>query len=468
MLYFLIMESTQRLALVEALGPPNEGLRPSMDFMQEMWDTYHVELGALLGRSALERPYGGQQLTIAEQFFREALQREALLTADLMEINRTIMNIAIERALLHPDRIRGSYEVITDCQKNPATRLTLDTHDWLRGFTQDVLFNPAMQRTMETGLVRADIGKSKQVIDYMLQRKQKAYADHDRLVVELSEDEAAARRWTPSFCWLPPAEQDLLLVNDRSGYHMPQDLQGESPPSKIMAFQKLSPYEQRFGLLLGLLDIAGAQGDRVQNGSMTLTEPVVTIFKALVEAHMAPVPPGLSEQETALYKSDLYRKFRGEQLGFSFDQPDGRALIRACCNFNYSTPRQADLLQDVVQNDMRTNDRKKLLELLSYTGFETEGYAWIMYLPALLIRYKEKLQDKGVPERQALDAALTLAAQTYAAATEQQINLRPGVVIVAGDLVRAFEKDPRVPLTQRIIIDSISPTEARARFAEAA
>lgn len=460
------MNGEQCFALAERLGPPNEGLRPSMEFMQEMYDTYHVELNALIGRSALERPYGEQQLTIVEQFFRETLHREALLTADLMEVNRTIMNIAMERALLHPDVIRGSYEVITDCQTNLSTRLTLETHDWLRHLTQGVIFDTTRQRTMETGLMRADIGKSKQVIEYMRTRKQKIYADHDRLVVELSEDEEAARRWTPSFCWLPAEEQELLLNNDRSGYHMPQDLQGESPASKLMAFQELTQEEQLFGLLLGLLDIAGAQGDRIQNGSVTLNEPVVVVFRALVEAHMASVPYNFSKQEAALYKNELYRQFRGEQMGITFDQTYGRELIRLGCNLNYTNATQANFMQNVVANNMQPLDRYNLLELLSYTGFESAS-AWIMYLPALLTRYQEKLRDKGVPSHEALDAALTLAARTYAAAKEQ-VDLSPGVVIVAGDLVRAFEKDPRIPLTQPILIDPISPTEARASFELAA
>lgn len=460
----LTMNVEQRHSLATILGPPNEGLRPGMDFMQEMWDTFHVEIGALIGRSALERPYDEQQLTIAEQFFTERSPERTLLTADLMEVNRTIMNIFIGRALLHPDAIRGSYEVITDCQ-NPAIRLTHPKHDWLRGFARDIL--ETRQRTMETGLMRADIGKSKQVIDYMRTRKQKIYADHDRLVVDLSEDAVAARRWTPSFCWLPAEEQQLLLNIDRSGYHMPQDILGESPISKWVAFQKLSKEEQRFGLLLGLLDIAGAQGDRVQNGSKTLVEPTVTSFQALVKAHMTPVPAGYSDQEAVLYKSDIYRQFRGEQLGISFDQPYGHELIRLCCNLIYDTPDQAAFTQDVVKRDMEAEDREDLLELMAFTGFEPEGHAWIMYLPALIKRYKEKLEDKGRSPREALDAGLTLAAHTYAAAKEQ-IDLSPGVVIVAGDLVRAFEKDPRIPLTQRIRIDSISPTEAKASFELAA
>ncbi len=460
------MDRRQGLELAHRLGPPNERLRPGMDFMSEMYHAYHTELNALVGRSALERPYGEQQLTIAEQFFRETLLRESLLTADLMEVNRTIMNVYLQRALLDPDPIRGSYEVITDCQKDPATRLTLDTHAWARGYTYSVLWNDTRRTTMEAGQMRTDLGKAHLVADYMRERG-KVYADHDRLLLELSEDIVAVRRWNPSFCWLPPGEQHLLRTLDRTGYHMPQDLQGESPVSRTLAFQELTTEEQHFGLLLGLLDIAGAQGDRVQNGSRTLTEPVVSSFRALVEARTAATPPHLSKQEAALFRTNLYRQFRSDQMGLSLNQPLGPELVRLGCNLNCSDPEQAQFMVRVMEQSMHFQDQADLLELLGYTGFESGGHAWIMYLPALITRYKEKLEDKGEPAHIALDAGLTLAARTYAAAKEQ-IDLSPGVVIVAGDLVRAFEKDPRIPQTHTIKIDSISPTEAKARFVLAA
>lgn len=456
------MDEKLRVATLERVGPPDEELRPTMGFMVEMYSRFQVELDALVGRSALDRPYNEQQLTIAEEFYRDVLGRRALLTEDLMEVNRTLMNIASDRAILDPDRARG-HRFITGCQKNAAIRLTPETHDWLCGFAANTLATPQRREAMEVGLIDADLGKSEVIQDDLRTRFGWEYADHDRLLVDLMSKPGLARRWTPSFYRLPEDSQATILNNYRSGLHVPQAQQGESPAAKFVKFLELPQADQDFGLLLGLLDIAGAEGDRVQNGSVTLNEPVVSAFRMLVQAVRRQEEGGATLEERALFVEREYLRLRAVAWGLDVDAPNGRALARLGCNLRFSRPKELQDLVEVIDNHMAPQDRANLLELLNYTGLEPDGSVWIMYLPALIRRYAEELQKRQVPPVDAWDIALTLAARTYQAAKEQ-IDISAGVVVVAGPLVKSLEKDPATFLKSRIHIHSINETEARAEF----
>jgi hypothetical protein len=441
---------------------PPELRRPGMAFMAEMHGKYHVELGALEGRSALDRPYHDRDITIAQRFWRDVLHRDALFPEDLMEIDRTLMNVFNGRTLLLPDR-RISHAVITDCQTNPAIRLTEVRHGWLSNFAYRITPDAESWQTMETGLFGMDLGKSENLRKDMELRRGLSYADHDRLLLDLMEDTEAAQRWYPSFFGLSNGGQATLRRIWESGYHMPQSFQGENLPVHMVKFLQMSTRDQLFGLHMGLLDISGAEGDRVQNGSVTLNEPVVAAFQTLVEALLSRPAGGATGSVLALHIESTYLRNRAAQWNFDTNQPYGRELARLGCCLRFSRQEQMDNLLDVLNNRMQPEDRSNLMELMGYTGFEPNGYAWVMYLPALIRRQAEKLQEAGLPAAESWDIALTLAAHTYQAA-KQQIDLSPGVVVVAKDLVHALDDDPAVFLKSRIRIRAITSTEVNAEF----
>lgn len=455
----------QIAALLETVG---ESYAPDMDFMYQMAGQYSAEINALIGRSALDHPGQKETVTIAERYYEHAIDDDLLSWRDLMEVNRTLMNVWFFRALMEPDEEKG-YVMLTGANNGSPVKMTPESYHWLRSFTHYVLPDEERQQAMEVGLINADLGKSAAIQKDMARKYQRDYADHDALLFDVMQDDEMAAKWTPTYYQADPRTKQTIINNFQSGYHMPQGLQGEVPTAKLEAFVAMPLEDQMFGLLLGLLDIAGSGGDKVQDRSVTLIEPLLLAFQSQVEAVWAGAESGLEGQELALFIDDTYLASRAKQWGISLDQPYGRQLARLGCGMRFSNEGQMHDLLEAVHNEMLPEDRDDLMELLAYTGFEPEGHIWIMYLPDLIRVYAEVLQrlDPQMPRAKAFDAGLTMAARTYHNAKDN-FDYSQGLVVVTRDMVDAYENQPGLATVRNISVNMRAPGEAWAQFSQAA
>lgn len=449
-------------ALLETVG---ESYAPGMDFMYQMAGQYKTEIDALIGRSALDHPGQKETITIAERYYEYEIDDELMSWRDLMEVDRTLMNVWFFRTLMDPDEEKG-YVMITGANNTSPVKMSHESYEWLRALTHYVLPDEERQHAMEIALINADLGKSAALQKDMSQKYGRDYADHDALFLDVLQDDEMTAKWTPSYAYADPRTKQTILNNFQSGYHMPQGLQGEAPTAKLAEFVQMPLNDQMFGLLLGLLDIAGSGGDKVQDRSVTLIEPLVRAFQSQVEAVWAGAESGLEGQELALFIDNAYLASRAKQWGITLDQPYGRQLARLGCGMRFSNEAQMHDLITAVNNEMLPEDRDDLMELLAYTGFEPEGHIWIMYLPDLIRVYAETLQklDRTMPRAKAYDAGLTMAARTYRNAKDS-FDYSQGLVVVTRDMVDAYENQPGLATVRNISVNMRAPGEAWAQFA---
>lgn len=447
--------------LVESVS---ESYAPDMAFMYDIISRHAVELQALIGRSALDHPGVKERLTIAEQYYHEEIDENILSWRDLMEMNRTLMNVWLFRAVLDPDEARG-YAALTGAHNYSPVKLSHESYLWLRAFTNFALPDEERKQAMEVALIIADIGKSAALYKDMAQKYQRDYADHDHLLLQVMLDDEMSEKWIPSYYFADPKTKQTILDNFRSGFHMPQVLQQEPPASKWEGFVGLPVQDQMFGLLLGLFDIAGNGGDKVQDRSTTLVEPLLLAFQQQVEAVWAGAESGLNSKDRALFVNDTYLASRARAWNLELDQPYGRQLARLGCAMRFSGAAEMEDLLQAVHEEMLEEDRDNLMELLAYTGYEDEGHVWIMYLPDLIRVYADVLRrlDPSMPRAKAFDAGLTMAARVYSQAKANFVY-QDGLIVVTRDMVDAYENQTALAQVKNISVGLRAPGEAWAQF----
>lgn len=439
-------------AILEALGPPPQGVSLSVEFLRELEGQFGTEMRLLLGSGVLRRPTDDPAITAGERFFD-------CPPDEVMELNRTVMNVWLRRVTQE-----GDYPSFTDSQRE-SDKLSLPHFREFQGIVDNTLDTPELVLGMDTSLMGGDMGKSDSVADYMRNLTGEEYADHDRLFLDVLKNDTAVRDLFPSFLQLEPDIREMIIAGLESGFHLAQFMQGENLAVNLVEFLKLPRKAQDFMLLHAFFDIGGANGDTVQLGSATITDATYIRFKNARDAIAAQDDyPHLSYEERAVQAYNMYLASQGEVLGIDASNPRGRALVRMCCMLRYSNPDQAAQLVRGFDEHTGPLTQKLLTEQLNETGFEEGGSIWVMYGPDLLrIMLGTLLKNGSVSFGEAMGAAMTALARLVVE-TRSQIDVTEdqSTVLVAGNVVRSIQADPRRFFTGRLKIDHIRPGEARA------
>lgn len=414
------------------------------------WIRDYNELEYLFRTNPLERPFVGANLTVGEILRRDDFA-EDVASRKVMEFDRTVMSLWTLSLILHDDQ-DVAYETITGKQRGP-NKLTRATYDKFAGKIRTMVsstdgtgnFDEKKVELLNTGVVIGDLGKSGDFSRRVEELTGQDYIDHDRTLLDALVDERVAphlARILPSVAKLDDEQRQFLTRVIASGFHEPQLQQAEIRPRQTEGLQNLSREEVDFNWALGVLDIAGAQGNQTQKGSLTLTESTVQTALDVRDAmHF------IREEEPRAGTYSYYEK-QATKFGWSLLTARDLTLTELACMYRYSNSEDANQLKTVFESNLIHQDVRDIWDdELNRTGYEPDGATMVYYLPTILTRGTEILIQRGLDKAHAMAAALTIGAQLLTVARTAERTSDGVFVLMANDIVGTIEGliqgDPR-------------------------
>ncbi len=374
--------------------------------------------------------------TIGEEVFH--LPRSATI-----EFDRTAVSLLTLGQVLH-----GDYARFTASQ-DPTTRLSEQSFQALHTHTRSVLGNLEALDAMVTYLAINDLGKTHTIKDYVEKREKKKETDHSALLVTALTKYPFLSR---SFQRLPSHYKEIMLKGLQANFKIAQLIQGENVPASLEGLQNLSQEALQFYLLHALFDIAGAQGQFVQNGSAVMTEQTYQRFQTAIGA-LGGFSQGQSPEQ--VYTNFLIA--HSEQVGLPTKTPGDLAVARITCMIRLAIPEEAETVAQVFAN-LPDETRKLLEQELTTTGIHDNTAILLYYAPALLTNIRKAVERSG--DANALQTSTELGLQVLAHAYQQVRETIPkrignGVYTAdIADLAKKASEDPQILLTRPFIITS--------------
>lgn len=452
---------------------------PGPDGQPQRVERFATELDTYVGVSSLAKPYGAQQLTVGQLYYRDHHPELFDEPDKFIELNRTIMNVWLFdlAADAHTEEeVLSAYQTFTSYQQQhpedyPAP-FTLEDFNDLRERVQDTV-PPELRELFTAYLIYRNRGKSSRIVSATENRTGKRYIDHDHVALDMLAYPELVSEFMPSFLGLPQEEQRLLRELEQTGFHTPQAQQRESLAYHFVPFQGLPLEVQKFGLLADFFVIAGARGARIQNGSATADHQTYLAFTKLWEANFAPATAvddhAPTPAEQALFTSNLYLEKRNEDFGFDLSSPSGTALANLACQFrNHLSLEEARAMPDIFSQYLNETTQELLTDLLNATGLEEPGSGaiWIQYAPDLVQKTYLAMRKANVPYEHAMASTMTLLAQINAA-TRQQMDVRqhPVTEVSAREMVAQIDKRWRCVLEGHFVdVEPVSAANAKICF----
>jgi hypothetical protein len=397
--------------------------------------TQYPEMAMLTGANQLATPGQIAQTdgsSVGAQLFPDIAERE------LREFNRTAVGLlTLEWAL------EGDYDAFTACQQGRPDKLSRDSFDALKAYTDGILVDDDAKEAMRVSLVINDLGKVDSVIAQIAEATGTQEVDHDKILLEALE---RFPETSPSFNRLTPHYKEVVLEGLRAQFNLGQFMQGENVAASLAGLQGLSKEALDFYNLHVFYDIAGAAGHVRQDGSVTINEPTYQNFSMAVTALEGVNDASLAETY------DAYLRQKADQLGIpDIDDPTNRAVTRLSCMLRYSSPEQAANVANVF-NRLPQGTRAILEHELSKTGVD-DGYATLIYYAPAIVNnlqraYGEQVAAGQMTSQEAFESALftgcTTLSQLYMQSrihlTGQEGN---GVfTVLAADVATTAATDP--------------------------
>lgn len=165
-------------------------------------------------------------------------------------------------------------------------------------------------------------------------------------------------------------------------------------------------------MLTGLFDIAGALGDKAQNGTPVLDSHTFQTFKKARESvHIVdPDARGADPVERALFSYEWYMQARNKEFGFDLATAKGRALARFVCMFRVMTPEEIAGMPRVFDTKLNEITQELFISLLDATGFE-ENALWVEYGPAFARNMYATMLKSKCSFEEAMATSMTLLAR---------------------------------------------------------
>ncbi len=432
--------------------------RPNFEFIHNLHHLHGVELDALPGLNAMTRPYDEQQRTIGEIYY------ELDDPAEVMELNRTVMNVWLYDLISGektPEELRAAYEDFTHNQKHDV--LTFNDFVELKQIVDNAI-PPEMRGLFRAMLIYSDLGKSTRMQEFMKENHGRTYADHDKLLIDVLDDDAAIMHCMPSFRQLfTEDQQQIIKACFKSGFHLGQYQKLETLPSQLIKMQQLPSQLQDMIMLTGLFDIAGSLGDKVQDGTPVLNHATFKAFKQARESVQVRHPDADSGDvdpvEQALYSYELYLEARNEEFGLDLTTREGRACARFACMFRVLKPEEIKGMPAVFENQLGEITQQLFVELLDATGFEKNAL-WIEYGPALARNLYKAMRDSKCSYELAMSMAMTTLARIANVTRKEGSRRGDGeglVTVMVSKLAHAVQGNGWPRIIENLI--KISPAE---------
>lgn len=157
-----------------------------------------------------------------------------------------------------------------------------------------------------------------------------------------SHDEALRRLFSPEYeteqkLWLSTYANPHIFNDYQRGlihgvcttrFNLPRFMYSQCSHEEIAEVETMEPATLKLAILHGMQDIAGAQGHKSMDTSLTLTSPTVTrmldaAYVLLGDAHALALPEGTTV--TPAIRAALYEVLRAEQTGITSPSPEAEA-----------------------------------------------------------------------------------------------------------------------------------------------
>lgn len=471
--------------IIEDLPQRERIVTPSLEFARSLNARYETEVELLRRLNPVQsRPYEQQQRTIGERVF------ELDDPSEVMEYNRTCMNIWLFDLVADAStdtELTEAYDAFIDCQKKssrlpPENILPFEYFKKLKGLVDGI--PSELQEVFRAGLIYGDLGKSLEVQTYVRDEMGHNHANHDRILMRVMRDRTATETFMPSLLAFDEDQQEILLAMNESGFHLGQYQKFESLPVDLESFVELPPELRDMIMLNGLFDIAGAQGDRVQNGSVTLTKNTFEAFWQARESFQD-MPEG-TLKEKAMHAYSSYMEARNQEHGFDLETPEGEAFTRYVSQLRVLRKNEIAMVPEVFEDYLSPETRILFVNLLTQTGYEPEGAIWFEYGPASARNVFNKIKierfatlerviksgdidaaTRGEAQRtiilEALMHSMTIPARLRSGARKLVV---PNTVTIvnASQIAHTAENDLVRILTEEITIDPVGDDEGMAKL----
>lgn len=383
-----------------------------------------------------ERSADSAGATVGQQLFPDADKSE------LIEFNRTFVGVRAMDWMLD-----GDHAAFTACQPEPA-RLTPQTFNELGEHARGILSDEQARKAMETFVVTNDLGKIGEFVDAVREMPDAPdTVDHDVLMLHgLSRNPDLS----PSFAALSPEYQRMILDGLGTEFNLGQFMQAEGVPASLSGLTGVDKDSRDFYLLHTLFDLAGAVGQSVQNGSVTVTESTARNYEYALEAL-----DGLENGKTVDEVYTDYVAKKAEEFGIDLDTDSDFAVTRLATMLRMSTPEQAEKVR-AVYNSLPPNTRTILDTELNMSGTDDGVASLIYYSPALLANLQKKAGGDTSAWDEAMQTGFTTLARVYQQARARKVvrDTPNGVqTVLISDLAAAAAADPDSLNNSKFVLD---------------
>lgn len=296
----------------------------------------------------------------------------------LNEFNRTMLSVVLYHYL--KDNL---YERFTDCQQG-ETKLTEASFNELRQFILTIIDSDEKEKLLLYYLVINDLGKSQYMINQLKEIGVESI-DHDVVLKQLVE-----KGMIPSFETLTSEYQSSLKNVLIYGINFGQFIQGECTPYSLSPLVNLTPFEINIMLVEAMLDIAGALGHKIQNGSMIINQS--TAENLVLGAKIIAAIDSEETMERALYDF-LDKKADKCKIGYFSTVMQRRVATRISLMLRLSSVEEIKVVEEHMKKEWL-----RLMYLgkeLAITGFENDKAILMYYSPALLNNAREYFKKEN-------------------------------------------------------------------------
>lgn len=364
---------------------------------------------AYLAGPAEASPEGNQSLK-PDALVHKVFDADIKIDPTAIEADRTFLGLLTLKWVLN-----GDYDQFTALQTNPATRLSRDSFDKLRAYTQRIAGTEENLEFCLYSLACNDLGKTLFATTQYRDLKGRDAADHDLLLYELVSTRPAL---FPAFqTLLTPTQQQSYIKGLGANLNLGQFVQGENLSVNLAGMQAIDAQSRELRLVCELFDFAGVTGHVNAGGSLVMTEENYIAFSTAI-AELTAEPLDLAYQR--------YIERRAHLVGLDPQTPEGFAMGRIAALSRAFNTSQGDSIRK-VWDTLPDEKRRMLISEFNETGTNGHKGVLVYYAPAVIANAVKATGDFSAGLKHALGVFADVFERARADSPDQQGN---GVITV--------------------------------------
>lgn len=327
-----------------------------------------------------------------------------------IEADRTFLGLLTLKWVL-----TDQYEQFTSLQSNPQIKLSRQSFDALRDYTQNILQSEEDLEFCLYSLTCNDLGKTLFLVEEHKKIIGQAAEDHDLLLHTLVQKTPDL---FPAFqALLTPTQQESYVRGLGANLNLGQFVQGENLPANLAGMQAIDAKSRELRLVCELYDFAGVTGHVNPNGSIVMNEENYLAFSSAIKELT-------TEPQNQSY--NRYIAHRGELVGLAPSTPEGFAMARLATLSRAFKPEQGAAIRN-AWSKLDDEERRNLTRELNETGLDGRKAILVYYAPAVIGNAIKATGDYAAGLEYSMNVLNQVYAEARTTAPNQQGN---GVITV--------------------------------------